>query len=413
MILKGQRRTSNPIIISKNNETSLLQRIPFSEKTFSESWLQEIIQNNSSLLPIEEIEPSFSDSVSLAREIRTKVGFVDNLLINCNGYITIVETKLWRNVQARREVIGQIIDYAKELTKWTFDDLNNAVVLSNQTITNRPSGILDILKQNSDANEFDEKYFIDSVSKNLKKGRFLLLIVGDGIHESVEEMVDYLQQFAQINFTLALVELQVFKDETNDSIIVLPQIIVRTKEITRAIVKIENSGSKEIIVDVQTNLEEVRQDKIQVRTTLTYDDFFEQLKHNTNDSTYNFVKQVVTDCEKRGMFIELGQSTIGFKLIDNNNNKISIFFIDRKDYFYLWSIGKQLNRRGYDATIGNKFVQDISDLFGVKLNYTSDMRFRWVNYLRIKDLQNKYDLFLKKLNDFIEEFNNQMNNQNS
>lgn len=413
MIIKGQRRTSNPIIISENNDISLLQRIPFSERTFSESWLQEIIQNNSSLLPIEEIEPSFSDSVSLAREIKTKVGFIDNLLINNDGYITIIETKLWRNVQARREVVGQIIDYAKELTKWTYDDLNDAVVLSNQTVNNSSKGVIDILKQNSDVNELDEKYFIDSVSKNLKRGRFLLLIVGDGIHESVEEMVDYLQQFAQINFTLALVELHIYKNITNNSLIVLPQIIVRTKEITRAVIRIENNSTKEINVDVQTNLEEVRQDKIQVRTTLTYEDFFEQLKHNTNDIASAFVKQVVSDCEKRGMFIELGQSSIGFKLIDNNNNKISIFFIDRKDYFYLWSIGKQLNRRGYDAAIGNKFVQEISDLFGVKLNFTSDMRFRWVNYLRIKDLQNKYDLFLEKLNDFIVEFNNQMNNQNS
>ncbi len=413
MIIKGQRRTSNPIIISENNDISLLQRIPFSERTFSESWLQEIIQNNSSLLPIEEIEPSFSDSVSLAREIKTKVGFIDNLLINSDGYITIIETKLWRNVQARREVVGQIIDYAKELTKWTYDDLNDAVVLSNQTVNNSSKGVIDILKQNSDVNELDEKYFIDSVSKNLKRGRFLLLIVGDGIHESVEEMVDYLQQFAQINFTLALVELHIYKNITNNSLIVLPQIIVRTKEITRAVIRIENNSTKEINVDVQTNLEEVRQDKIQVRTTLTYEDFFEQLKHNTNDIASAFVKQVVSDCEKRGMFIELGQSSIGFKLIDNNNNKISIFFIDRKDYFYLWSIGKQLNRRGYDAAIGNKFVQEISDLFGVKLNFTSDMRFRWVNYLRIKDLQNKYDLFLEKLNDFIVEFNNQMNNQNS
>jgi len=38
-----------------------LQRIPFSERVFNEDWLQQLIQNNSSLLPIEEIEPSFSE----------------------------------------------------------------------------------------------------------------------------------------------------------------------------------------------------------------------------------------------------------------------------------------------------------------------------------------------------------------
>ena len=135
MILKGKRRTSIPIIISKNNESSLLQRIPFSERVFNEDWLQQLIQNNSSLLPIEEIEPSFSELFAIGREIKTNVGFIDNLLINEDGYITIIETKLWRNLQARREVVGQIIDYAKELTKWTFDDLNNAVIqVSNKSI---------------------------------------------------------------------------------------------------------------------------------------------------------------------------------------------------------------------------------------------------------------------------------------
>lgn len=401
MVLKGKRRTANPIVISQNDETSLLQRIPFSEKLFNESWLQVIIQNNSSLLPLEEIEPSFAESFAIGREINTKVGFIDNLLINEDGYITIIETKLWRNIQARREVVGQIIDYAKELTKWTFDDLNEAVVQVNN------KSIIEIVKQNSNENEIDEKYFIDSVSKNLKRGRFLLLIVGDGIQESVEEMVDYLQQFAQINFTLALIELQVFKNNTDDSIIVLPQIITRTKEITRAIIKIDNNSSKEISVDVQANLEEVKDDKVQNRNTLTYDDFFEQLRSNTNQGIVDFVKEVVDEFETKGFIIEYGTSSIKIKYMPSVSDgyKLSLFIIDRKDFFYIWYVDNQLTKLGINPKIGRDFIEKSAMILNVSLKVSN--KNNWSRYPKLNELKNHYAEFKQCVLDFVNNIENE------
>ncbi len=396
MILKGKRRTSNPIIISNNNESSLLQRIPFSEKEFNESWLQEIIQNNPSLLPLEEIEPSFSESFSLGREIQTKVGYIDNLLINEDGYITIIETKLWRNLQARREVVGQIIDYAKELTKWTFDDLNKAVIQVNNNIP-----IIEIAKHNADANEIDEKYFIDSISKNLKRGRFLLLIVGDGIQESVEEMVDFLQRFAQINFTLALIELQVYKNNNDGSTIILPQIITRTKEITRAIIKIENNSTSTINVDVQTNLDEVKQDKIQVKNTLTYDDFFEQLLTNTNLEIVSFIKEVINEFDLKGFIIEYGTSSIKIKYMPSISDgyRLTLFIIDRKDFFYIWYVDNQLRRLGLNPKLGRDFIEKSAKILNVSLKISN--KNNWSRYPKLNELKNHYDDFKQCVFEFV------------
>jgi hypothetical protein len=44
--------------------------------------------------------------------------------------------------------------------------------------------------------EIDEASFHDAVSRNLKRGRFLILIVDDGIREGVEGMTEFLQQYA-------------------------------------------------------------------------------------------------------------------------------------------------------------------------------------------------------------------------
>ena len=114
MIKKGKRIEGNPYLI-ENNLSFKLNRIPFTEKEFQEDWIQEFITNQPDIIPVNEIEPSFSPIIPIGKEVKTASGYIDNLFISPSGYLTIVETKLWRNPEARREVVGQIIDYTKEI----------------------------------------------------------------------------------------------------------------------------------------------------------------------------------------------------------------------------------------------------------------------------------------------------------
>lgn len=277
MITKGNRRNGQPVVI-QNNVAQKLVRLPLDGKDFNEEWIQKLIYNHPAILPISEIEPSFSPLIPVGREISTSAEFLDNLYISPDGYLTIVETKLWRNPEARQEVVGQIIDYAKELSKWSFAELDKAVSSFNRIYNNYSDGVLATIRKIAD-DEIDEQVFIDNISRNLKRGRFLLLIVGDGIRESVEEMIDYLSQSPQLHFTLALIELQVFKlDENGSSLIVIPQVVTRTKEITRAIVRIEGLYSADVKVNIETDLGiENKKPSTQTRLTITAEDYFEQL----------------------------------------------------------------------------------------------------------------------------------------
>ncbi len=54
-------------------------------------------------------------------------------LVYPRGYLTIVETKLWRNPEARREVVGQIVDYAKELSTWDVEELVASLAEADET----------------------------------------------------------------------------------------------------------------------------------------------------------------------------------------------------------------------------------------------------------------------------------------
>jgi len=215
-------------------------------------------------------------------------------------------------------------------------------------------------------------------------------------------MVDYLQQFAQINFTLALIELQVYRNTIDDSTIILPQIITRTKEITRAIIKIENNSSNEINVDVLTNLEEVKDDKIQIKNTLTYDDFFQQLSVNTSFEIVSFIKEVINEFESKGFVIEYGTSTIKIKYIPSVSDgyKVNLFIIDRKDFFYIWYVDNQLNRLNINTKIGRDFIEKSARIFNIGLKISN--KNNWSRYPKLIELKNHYTEFKQCVFEFVE-----------
>lgn len=104
---------------SDGSSSEVLDRIPLgtptSQANIDESTLQDLLFRNPQTLPIGSIDAAYDGLIPVCRELSTRAGFVDALFVNRLGCLTLVEFKLWRNPQARREVIGQILDYAKEL----------------------------------------------------------------------------------------------------------------------------------------------------------------------------------------------------------------------------------------------------------------------------------------------------------
>jgi len=86
--------------------------------------------------------------------------------------------------------------------------------------------------------ETEEATFVDNIQKNLRKGRFLLTIIGDGIRENMEEMIDYIQRNNHLSFTLALIEIPLFENAESNEIVITPRILAKTKEIERVVFKV-------------------------------------------------------------------------------------------------------------------------------------------------------------------------------
>ena len=236
---------------------------------YDEAWLQEMLFRNPELLPIGEIDDAFGPATPLCRELPTAAGPIDVAYVSESGRLTLVECKLWRNPEARREVVAQILDYAKEINRWSYEELDAAVRRAR-----RPEGdgrgTYDLVQAQSET--LDEAAFVDDVTRNLADGRFLLLVVGDGIREGVERIAEHLRRFAGIQFTFGLVELAMFElpaDDTPGGLVVEPRVLARTVEIERAVVR--RADSAVTVEEAEVLLPTGRR----ARRRITEDEFYE------------------------------------------------------------------------------------------------------------------------------------------
>jgi hypothetical protein len=192
--------------------------------------IQALIHRFPECLPIAEIDPVFSGPVPICTELKTLSSAIDNFMVTPSGLPVLVECKLWSSPEVRHEAVGQILDYAKELSRWSSSDLQREV---SRRLKRNGNPLLDAVRRVDP--KVDEIEFNDALTANLRRGRFLLLIVGDGIREGVETIAGYLQRYAGLYFSLGLVELPIYAMSNGDRL-VAPRVLARTTIITRNVV---------------------------------------------------------------------------------------------------------------------------------------------------------------------------------
>lgn len=229
-----------PISIVGDNYTELV-KINETKSGFNEDWLQRVIHKNPQTYPIENPLNKNLNIISLGREINSGSGFIDILLLTSDAELIIVETKLWRNPEKSRTVLAQVIDYAKELNNWGYDDLNNAVITAQRSQKlDKALSLREIISKSF--TDQDQTDFIDILTQNLQKGHLTLSIIGDKIAPNLMLLSDTIQSSPGLNFTLTLIEMKLFK-YSND-ILLIPDIVGKTKEVVRGVVKVQYEKEK-------------------------------------------------------------------------------------------------------------------------------------------------------------------------
>ncbi|MDQ0635061.1 hypothetical protein QFZ40_002970 [Arthrobacter pascens] len=152
-----------------------------------ESDLQAILAAHPDLIP------GVGKGARTCREFQSEVGPADVVVVGADGDVTLVECKLAANPQVRREIVGQMFDYASRLWKMDVDDF--AARWQSRTHES-------LFGEDSE----DGFPLREALARNLAEGRFRIVLAVDAINTALKRMVEYLNFMSGPNTSVVAVE---------------------------------------------------------------------------------------------------------------------------------------------------------------------------------------------------------------
>lgn len=369
---------------------------------FSEDTLQKLIFDHPQLLPVTTLEPNFTEIIPVCRELPTPAGPLDNLFVTPQGNLILVECKLWRNPEARRKVIAQIMDYAKEIALWSYDDLMHAINRANQTDHGNP--LYELIKESPDVPQ--EQVFVDQVSRNLSLGRHLLLIVGDGIQEGAERLTDFLQQNMGLHFTLGLLEMGIYRLPDQKGLIVVPSVITKTTIIERGVVRIENG-----VAQILPSQVDKKPDGMKGRAENLSDiEFFEDLTRH-NPASAQWLKSYLGKLEELDVTWEVKQSLLP-RFSPDGEHIFSLGYFKNKGQYISSNVTWGLEKLGLKE-MGLEYIKTIARIIpGAEVRARGkggDLKiFMGDRVLNITDLMGKESQLIEATDSFIKDLSSHL-----
>lgn len=207
-----------------------------------EAYLRDLLHDRPELVPMEDVAPGQEAFVPLAKEFAVFVGdgrrgFIDILGVTPFGRICVVECKLWRNPEARRKVLAQVLDYASALRRVSHSDIVARLRRKHDARGKDP--IHDAVA--AAGYDVDPARFVDAVSESLERGDIQLIIAGDGIRRGLDAVMRQLDERVGILANVSLLEVATWKGDDGTEL-VMPRVAMRTEVLERRVM-VDQSGS--------------------------------------------------------------------------------------------------------------------------------------------------------------------------
>lgn len=165
----------------------------------SEDDLQQLLATSPDLLPGDET----GLPMAVARELPVATGRIDLVGVDVKGELTLCECKLATNPGARREVVGQLLEYASALRGMSFADFSDRFEARAGTL------LMEVVAEIA-GEGFDEESFQAQVAENPHAGRFRLVVAVDKITEALKQTIVYLND--QLDGAVLALELAYLRD---------------------------------------------------------------------------------------------------------------------------------------------------------------------------------------------------------
>ena len=233
--------TRHCVVVTPDATKSIWKQLPFGDLGGkNEAWLRDVLQAHPELVPLDELDRTYGPLVPICTELQTDAGRIDNVFISPEGRLTLVECKLWNNVESRRKVVAQILDYGKELARWTSTDLAARVA---RRLGPTAPNLFELVRARHP--NVVERDFTDSMVRSLRDGRFQLLVAGDGIREEVRGIADLINRNATSAFSFGLFQVELYEGPES-AVLVQARAIARTQLIERTVILLQEGGRSRI-----------------------------------------------------------------------------------------------------------------------------------------------------------------------
>lgn len=205
MKVNGDKHMSEPIYLISDDE----QLIPMRGQAYKrEADLQQLLQDFPDLLAGEQVDASSPRRwLFVAREVSVPAEhegagrwFLDHLFLDQDAIPTFVEVKRKSDTRLRREVVGQMLDYAANaVVYWPGNSLREQFQQTCEDEGLDPDALLAEITDNEDAERFWQ-----TAHDNLREGRVRLVFVADRIPPELQRVVEFLNERMSPTEVLAL-----------------------------------------------------------------------------------------------------------------------------------------------------------------------------------------------------------------
>lgn len=198
----------------------------------SEDLLQELLERYPNLLAgdqIDSVSPRkwllVKREIALASEEEGSGRWsVDHLFLDQDGIPTLVEVKRSTDTRIRREVVGQMLDYAANaVVYWPVENLRAHFEVTCEKRNEEPESALSGFL----SSELSQDEFWQKVKTNLQAGKIRLVFVADKIPRELRRIIEFMNEQMDPAEVLG-VEISQFIGENHKTLV--PRIIGQTEE---------------------------------------------------------------------------------------------------------------------------------------------------------------------------------------
>ncbi len=331
------------------------RRLSPEKRAVDESWLQQVLATAEGGEMLKRVIAPHSTDHNEREALHVlgieksvpNIGSIDVLYVTGSGRPVLVETKLARNPQKRREVIAQVAEYALGLRSLAANDLV------------------------TDA-EADEELseLIPAIEANLAAGKIDLVVVGDEIDYRALALGHYLINSDPTNqMSIWFVEIGIYQaDALGNQWILVPSLRQASVAEVRQTIAVSVRVESERTADVEVKVEQAQPEPERTPKRgpkLTEDQLIQGIRQARGSKAAEAARKLLEKAHDLNMHIGMRPKSASIRLIAPNNTsvKLTVFVMTLEGTFYVGWLDRWSESAGLPEALAERYYQRLSGVF--------------------------------------------------